>query len=119
MRHAAGELADRLQLLRLPQQLFRLPAGFVFGLQLASSILDGVFQRFRKGAQLRGGTLLVGDVDADPDDPNRLSGLVVKDEAPRQNQRNSPSFGRTMRKSSSNSRCFAARAFWIVARSRT
>ena len=85
MRHAAGELADRLQLLRLPQQLFRLPAGFVFGLQLARSILDGVFQRFRKGAQLRGGALLVGDVDADPDDPNRLSGLVVKDETPRQN----------------------------------
>ena len=85
MRHAAGELADRLHFLRMPQQFFRLAAGFVLGLQLARAILDGVFQRFGECAQLRGGALLVGDVDADADDTNGLSRLVVKDKAPRQN----------------------------------
>ena len=53
VRDAAGELADGLHLLRLPQRLLGLPAGLVLGFQLAGALLDRLFQRFGEGAQLR------------------------------------------------------------------
>ena len=50
---AAGELADRLHLLRLAQRLLRLLAGLVLGFQLARALVHPFFQGLGEGAQLR------------------------------------------------------------------
>ena len=52
MRHAAGELADRLHLLRLAQQILGLAARLVLGLEFVGSGPHGLFERLGEGAEL-------------------------------------------------------------------
>ncbi len=79
----AGELADRLHLLRLPQRFLRLAAGLVLGLQLARALLDGFLQRLGERAQLRERALALGHVDGDADDADRTAMRVVENDAAR------------------------------------
>ena len=82
VRDAAGELADRFHLLRLAERFLGPLAGFVFGFELPRALLDRGFERLGEFAQLDQLALAVGDVDADADDADRLSGRVVEWQAP-------------------------------------
>ena len=50
VRNAAGQLTDGFHFLCLPQQFFRLDAGFVLGFEFARALADAFFQRLGKGA---------------------------------------------------------------------
>ena len=83
MRHAAGELADRLHLLRLTQRLFRLLARFVLRLQFARTVPDRFLKLFGEGAHLHQGALALGHVHCDADHADGTLAIVVEDEAAR------------------------------------
>jgi hypothetical protein len=83
VRDAAGELADRLHLLRLAQQLLGLSARIVLRLELARALLDAILQCLGEGAQLGQCPLSVRNVDIDSDHADGTALGVVDDDAAR------------------------------------
>ena len=53
----AGELADRLHLLRLAQKLLGLAAGLVLGFEFTRAVAHGIFQRLGESPELYRGAL--------------------------------------------------------------
>ena len=82
VRHAAGELAHGLHLLRLAQLLLGLAARLMLGFELHGPRMHRLFEGLGEGAKLGRRAFALGDVGGDADDPAGAALLVVEDQPP-------------------------------------